>query len=456
MPVVQRSAWTSIVWLLIASCDPSPFEIESPAPRRDAGIDSGTAQSEQPGERHDSGPPSDRDSGTRDASDAPQAGRAGQLGDDAGASAGGSGSAGRAGGGEQQGGAGSSGSAGAPAEVCQRPDPDAAVSVVEVREAGTVANPATIALRVPGPISWMGSKLTWLFPKSMRPMNAIGADAAPNQPNAAFVSRADPTKLEEDLDPDGVPRRFLTADDQQPMSELWPTALLRVPPPAGQDNATGLAFVRVSVDLRSHDVAIGRVSRNSTTAQEPLTPLFTGSDSKFSTGGFRGSENAYLFACTADTSIEDRSDPRHFPCKIARVKLTEIEQRESYRVYDPAQESWVADLSAGAPVLYGPPGMLSLSHNNYLGRYIAVHSRWFSNDVVVQSAKAPTGPWREELTFTLPSPSVGVVQAALEQPALLGPDECARVIWISYLAPTADSGGFPIAGEIKLVRVELK
>lgn len=464
MPALHRSAWISIVWLsAIASCDPSPFEIDSPAPRSDAGIDAAAGEAQRPPEPSDSG----RDAGKPETSDAAQAGRTGQSGENAGSSgsdAGTAGSGGAAGEPQQAGSggsagdppaAGASGSAGEPSQVCQRADPDAAVALVEVREVGTVVSPTAIALRIPGPISWIGGKLTWLFPKTIRPLNAIGADAAPNQPNAAFVTREDPTTLEEDLDPDGVPRRFLTADDANPMSELWPTALLRVPAPADQDNATGLAFVRVSADLLSYDVAVARVSRNATAAQEPLSMLFTGSDGKFSTGGFRGNEYGYLFACSEDMTIPERGDPLRYPCKIARAKLAELESRDAYRVYDPAQQIWLQDLSAGAPVLYGPPGMLSLSFNNYLGRYIAVHSRWFSNEVVLQSAPSPVGPWREEFSFVLPSPTVGVVQAALEQPALLAPEECARAIWVSYMAPTADTNGYPSAAEIKLVRVEL-
>jgi hypothetical protein len=441
MAVVQRCVWVSMAWLALAGCDPSPFEIESPAPRADAGVDSSTAESQRP------------DSGPRDASVVPEAGgeNAGASGSDGGQAAAGSG--GHAG---MSAAAGSGGSAGEAAEVCQRADPDAAVSVKEVSEAGTVSSPASIALRIPGPISWIGGKLTWLFPKTIRKDGALGADTAPNQPNAAFLSRDKPNVLEEDLDPDGVPRRFLTADDENATSELWPTALLRVPPPTDQENTTGLAFVRVSRDLINYDVAVGRVSRNTTTAQEPLTPLFAETDSKFSTGGFRGNEYGYLFACQVDANISDRNDPARYPCKVARAKLAELTQRDSYRVYDPAQEQWVADLSAGAPVIYGPPGMLSLSFNNYLGRYIAVHSRWFSNDVVVQTATMPAGPWREELSFTLPAPSVGVTQSALEQPALIAPEACAKTIWVSYMSPTADTMGYPSAAEIKLVKVELQ
>lgn len=358
MSFVPPSALVSIAWLALAGCDPSPFELESPAPRADAGSDSGTSESQQPGER-DGGA---RDAGF-DANTAPQAGQGGGAVAAAGSGGGqaAAGSGGRAG---TSTAAGSGGSAGEPAELCQRPNPDAAVSVSEVREAGTVASPASVALRIRGPISWIGGKLTWLFPKTIRKDGALGADTAPNQPNAAFLSRDTPTTLEEDLDPDGVPRRFLTDDDEQPTSELWPTALLRVPPPTDQDNATGLAFVRVSRDLINYDVAVGRVSRNTTTAQEPLAPLFTESDSKFSTGCFRGNEYGYVFACQEDTSIADRNDPARYPCKVARAKLAELTQRGSYRVYDPAQEQWVADLSAGAPVIYGPPGLLSLSFNN--------------------------------------------------------------------------------------------
>lgn len=400
-------------------------------------FDSGAADAQRPVEGSDGGP---RDAGV-DASDASREGSAGSAGEP---SAGAPGSAGAAAG------------SGAPEERCRRADRDAPVSLGEVREVGTVSSPASITLRIPGQIGWIGGKLTWLFPKSARKDGVVGADAAPNQPNAAFVSRDNPTTLEEDLDPDGVPRRFLTAYDENAMAELWPTALLHVPPPADQENATGLAIVRIAYDLFNYDVAVGRVSRDTTTAQEPLTPLFSGSDGRFSTGGFCGNEYGYLFACQQDSNVADPNDPLRHPCKVARAPVGELDRRDSYRVFDPAQQSWVADLSAGGPVIYGPYGTLSLSYNNYLGRYLVVHSRWFSNDVVVQSAPMPTGPWRQEFIFTLPTPSAGVVQSAMEQPALLGQDECAKTIWISYLSPTAEDMAFPTAGDIKLIRVELQ
>lgn len=449
MLVPHRIAGLLSLWLALSSCDPSPFDESSERRREDAstggkggagGRDGGVKreQNRQP-------PPSGAD-----ASIDAGGGEAG-----AGGQGGSSGSDGGAGGiaGAQ---AGASGSAGSEAVACQRDDTAAPVSVRGMQDLGSVAQPQSVALRIPGPISWIGGKLLWLFPKSIRTSGSVGADAAPNQPNAALLMGSDPTKLEEDLDPDGAPRRFLTADDENPSVELWPTALLRLPPPENEDTTKGVVFVqRVNPNL-SYEVWVARVARNSTSAQEPLTPLFTGTDGKFSIGGFRGNGYAYLFACEEDMSVAERSDPKHFPCRIARAKSAEIEQRDAYRVYDPNTKEWVADLSAGAPVIFGPGNLLSLSFNNYLGRYLAVYSRWFSNAAVVQSAEFPWGPWREEFTISLPEPADNVALAALEQSALTPAADCATSIWISYLSPTASTNGFPSAGEIKLIKVDIE
>jgi hypothetical protein len=440
-----------LCFLGLAGCDPSPFE---DANHREAGGESGGrggrgAASGKGGAQADdatAGTGSSEiidagrdDAGTRDTGPADPP--------DAGGQAGTAGAAPAAG----------SGGAGAPADTCQRADPDAAVQLVRTEEVGSVATPSALVLRIPGPISWIGgNKLVWLFPKANRVMNAVGAGSAPNQPHAAFVVRESPTQLEEDLVPDGVPRRFVTADDENAATELWPTALIRVPPPSDRENATGIAFVRRIAPDFSFDVHIGRVAKNTTTVQEPLIPLFTGDEPKFSTGGFRGSEYAYLFGCTEDTSVADRGDARHFPCKIARVRVGQLEQRDGYRVYDPAQDKWLEDLSAGAPVLFGPSSLLSLSFNNYLGRYIAVYSRWFSSEVILQSARSPWGPWRQEFSIALPAPVDGVLQAGLEQAALVAPETCASTIWISYMSPTASMNGFPTEAENKLIKAELQ
>jgi hypothetical protein len=458
MIVARRTLCPVLAVLGLASCDPSPFQGVDAPTQRDADVRDADTRPGEPRGDGGMGPAAERDSGLEQNQTRPDAGTAeagrGEQRDggegSAGTQAGAAGAAGESG--EQ---AGASGSAGAPAEVCQRSDTDAAVRARMVHEPVTVASPGAIALRIPGPISWIGGKLTWLFPKSIRAMNGAGADTAPNQPHAAFVDRANPTQLDEDLEPDGVPRRFLTGDDANPVTELWPTALVRVPPPSDQETATGLAFVRTSSDLVTYDVHIGRVARNSTAAQEPLAPLFTGTDAKFSTGAHRGSEYAYLFACTENEALAD-DDPLRFGCKIGRAKLAELERHDSYRVYDPEQDSWLEDLSAGAPVVYGAASLLSLSYNNYLGRYLLVHSRWFSNDVIVHTAPSPWGPWREDLAITLPTPEANVLQSALEQPALIEPEACASTIWISYMSPTADSGGYPSRADVKLVQIDLE
>jgi hypothetical protein len=340
--------------------------------------------------------------------------------------------------------------------ACVRPDPNAAVQLVATHEMGSVRQPASVALRVPGPITWIGGgKLVWLFPKSLPSVAQAGSGIPPNYPSAAFAIRKDPGKLDERL-VSGMPASFLGADSASPDIELWPTALLRSPPDAqGQASTGALAIVqRVAADF-SYDVMTAHLAMDELSARAPLMPLFTGDEPKFSIGGYRGAEYGYLFACNEDPGVIDRGDPKHFPCRLARAPIAELEKHDSWRVYNATDAQWLADLTAGEPVLYGPQNALSVSFNNYLGRHLAVHSRWLSNEIVVQSAERPLGPWRTELTLSAPAPADGVAQFALEQPSLNASD-CERAIWISYLAPRAMSGGFPSQGEIKLLQVELK
>jgi len=395
--------------------------------------------------------------------DVPRARDAGAGGGDAGkaAAAGSGGSVGGAGGA----GAGGPGAGGAGAGVagageqasCERADPDRAVQLVGMHDLGSVEQPQAVALRVPGPITWIGTgKLVWLFPKTGLDGVSARAGAPSNHPSAAFVGRKEPGRLDEPLGADGLPEPFFAPAGVSPDVELWPTALLRLAPDDQGEATTGAVVIvqRVAADF-SYDVLSTRVAVDALSTQEPLTPLFMGNDPRFSLGAYRGGEFGYLYACSEDTAVADRADPQRYPCKVARAPVTELDKREAWRAYHTSDKQWATDLTSAEPVLFGASNSLSVSHHSYLGRYLAVHSRWFSNEIVVQSGERPWGPWRVELTIKLPAPPAGVVQFALEQPSLASA-ECESAIYISYLWPLAADSVFPSRAEIRLLKVDLK
>ena len=59
------------------------------------------------------------------------------------------------------------------------------------------------------------------------------------------------------------------------------------------------------------------------------------------------------------------------------------------------RRDWNTDLTAGAPVLHGAPGELSVSWNAHTGTYLAVHSAIFSDEIVFHTAPRPEGPWTD-------------------------------------------------------------
>ena len=98
---------------------------------------------------------------------------------------------------------------------------------------------------------------------------------------------------------------------------------------------------------------------------------------------------------------------------------------------------------------------LSLSYNPHLGRYLVVHSRFGTDDVVLRTAARPEGPW-PGTGLTVPARDGEIVAAgegtnylAQEHSALRSED--GTQIVISYSRPL---GAF--RGEVRLARITLR
>jgi hypothetical protein len=104
----------------------------------------------------------------------------------------------------------------------------------------------------------------------------------------------------------------------------------------------------------------------------------------------------YAYAC-------EPAPPFDTPCKLARVTLERALDRSAWLFY--ARGSWSPDWHAATPVLDGNVSQMSVEWNNYLGKYVAISTRFFSTLTDVRTADRPEGPWSK--LALLESRSVG-------------------------------------------------
>jgi hypothetical protein len=127
---------------------------------------------------------------------------------------------------------------------------------------------------------------------------------------------------------------------------------------------------------------------------------------------------------------------------VARAPAAQATDRATWRVWDGA--GWSPDLMAGQPVLHGAPGEMSVSWNDHLGAFLAVHSVILSDEVVFQTAPHPEGPWSApRRLFVGQKGPGGNNYAAREHPEVS--EDGGRALVVSYAHPL---GG--LAGDVRL------
>jgi hypothetical protein len=118
---------------------------------------------------------------------------------------------------------------------------------------------------------------------------------------------------------------------------------------------------------------------------------------------------------------------------VARVPHGREASPEQWRFFD--GKDWSEDPARAAPIFDDAPGELSVSWNSHLKRFVAVHARVLSREVVARGSDRPEGPWSAStVLFTVPPPAAGdpgFVYAAKEQPLLAGED--GRVLHVSVV-----------------------
>jgi hypothetical protein len=81
-------------------------------------------------------------------------------------------------------------------------------------------------------------------------------------------------------------------------------------------------------------------------------------------------------------------------CYIARIRPAEIANFSAYE-YQSEQNIWSKNIGDAKPIFNGMPNELSVSYNNYLRKYLAVHSLDLTGKIVGRTASNPWGPWSE-------------------------------------------------------------
>lgn len=125
-------------------------------------------------------------------------------------------------------------------------------------------------------------------------------------------------------------------------------------------------------------------------------------------------------------------------CYLARVAEDEIESLESHEYLCSSSPTWRKSIAEAIPLMEGMPNEMSVSYNEYMKCYLAVHSMDLSGNIVGRTAVQPWGPWSDpEVLWSVPCrhakrlPYPPLIYAAKEHPALA--DNGGRVLYITYI-----------------------
>jgi hypothetical protein len=101
----------------------------------------------------------------------------------------------------------------------------------------------------------------------------------------------------------------------------------------------------------------------------------------------------YAYAC------EDQGGSS---CLLARVPLATALNRAAWQ-YFVANGRWSGNWRDARPVLQGrigiQSGILSVHWNSFLGKFLAIHSRWLGAQITIRLADHPEGPWSDAGTM---------------------------------------------------------
>jgi hypothetical protein len=126
-------------------------------------------------------------------------------------------------------------------------------------------------------------------------------------------------------------------------------------------------------------------------------------------------------------------------CCVARVRPDNIGSLDSYRYWAGDETGWQTDPATCATVMTDMPNEMSVSWNDHLQCYLAVHSLELTGAIVGRTAATPWGPWSEPVTlwqvppplYDYPVPYSPLIYAGKEHPELA--EDGGRVLYLTYI-----------------------
>ncbi len=115
--------------------------------------------------------------------------------------------------------------------------------------------------------------------------------------------------------------------------------------------------------------------------------LWTKDQPHFAAAAFKEDSYLYLYGVVQDSAGVQN-------CYLARVEQHKIEDLNAY-MYFTGSDKWSYDIREAAVIFSGMPNELSVSFNNYLNKYLAVHSLDLTGKIVARTSDTPWGPWSE-------------------------------------------------------------
>jgi Domain of unknown function (DUF4185) len=317
---------------------------------------------------------------------------------------------------------------------------------------GPLGKPALVSGRDGGAAALVGGKMLWTFQDTL--MTAKGADGNTYRTSTAALGDGAGLALVEPLDRAGAPFEFLPYTPEEwaynqaggPTERyaLWPGSVLPQP-----DGTALIVYAEFKVHpgyLNYENVGVGlaHVGPGATVATREAEPLFRAPERGYCLAGLADGGFLYLY------SVDPVPKQLDSEARVIRAPVGRVAERAAWTTWDGA--GWNADLARAVPVLHGPGGDVSVSHNAHAGGLLAVYSGIFSNEVRYRIAARPEGPWSEErLLFTAlapPPPETQSCYAAKEHPALSS--DGGRTVVVSYARSLGN-----LRGELRLASVSL-
>jgi hypothetical protein len=125
------------------------------------------------------------------------------------------------------------------------------------------------------------------------------------------------------------------------------------------------------------------------TKSEDPTILLPQGDVKIGHGAMVAGDWIYAYGSETQKDANGVS----WPCIVGRVKYGRALERDAWRFYA-GDGRWSKDFNDAVTIMDTAPA-LSVHWNEYLGKYLAVYSRQFENEIAIRTANNPEGPWSQ-------------------------------------------------------------